>query len=196
MRDEVRADAAAVVRELVDLGIREVVMLTGDGPDNARRVAADVGITDVRSEMLPADKVAAVAGMTSRPTMMVGDGVNDAPVLAAADVGVAMGARGSTAASETADVVLLVDELARVPQVIRTAARTMRIARQSIGIGIGLSIALMVVATFGVIPAIIGALAQEAIDVITILNGLRAGRDQRKRRQKVIDGRGELSPSR
>jgi P-type E1-E2 ATPase len=181
LRDEVRADAANVVRELAALGIRQIVMLTGDGPDNARRVADDVGITDVRAGMLPADKVAAVAGLTSRPTMMVGDGVNDAPVLAAADVGIAMGARGSTAASETADVVLLVDELSRVPGVIRTAARTMRIARQSIGIGIGLSVGLMIVATFGVIPAIIGALAQEAIDVITILNGLRAGRDQRMR---------------
>jgi heavy metal translocating P-type ATPase len=181
LRDEVRPDAAAVIRELTELRVEQVMMLTGDGPDNARRIAADVGITDVRSELLPADKVAAVAGMTSRPTMMIGDGVNDAPVLAAADVGIAMGARGSTAASETADVVLLVDELGRVPQVIRTASRTMRIARQSIGIGIGLSIALMIVATFGVIPAIIGALAQEAIDVVTILNGLRAGRDQRRR---------------
>jgi len=181
MRDEVRADAVLVVHELAALGVEQVVMLTGDGPDNARRVAADVGITDVRSGMLPADKVAAVARMTSRPTMMIGDGVNDAPVLAAADVGVAMGARGSTAASETADVVLLVDELGLVPRVIRTAGRTMHIARQSIAIGIGLSIALMVVATFGVIPAIVGALAQEAIDVITILNGLRAGRDQRAR---------------
>lgn len=181
LRDEVRADAADVVRELAALGVRQVVMLTGDGPDNARRVADEVGITDVRADMLPADKVAAVAGLTSRPTMMIGDGVNDAPVLAAADVGIAMGARGSTAASESADVVLLVDELGGVPSVIRTASGTMRIARQSIGIGIGLSIALMVVATFGVIPAIIGALAQEAIDVITILNGLRAGRDQRPR---------------
>jgi heavy metal translocating P-type ATPase len=181
MRDEVRADAAEVVRRLTELGIKQIVMLTGDGVDNARRVAADTGITDARWGMLPADKVAAVAGMTSRPTMMIGDGVNDAPVLAAADVGVAMGARGSTAASETADVVLLVDELGLVPGVIRTAGRTMRIARQSIGIGIGLSIALMVVATFGVIPAILGALAQEAIDVVTILNGLRAGRDQRIR---------------
>ncbi|HEX7835357.1 MAG TPA: heavy metal translocating P-type ATPase [Pseudolysinimonas sp.] len=179
MRDEVRADAAEVVADLRRLGVDQVMMVTGDGADNARRVAADVGITDVRYGMLPADKVAAVSGMTSRPTMMIGDGVNDAPVLAAADVGVAMGARGSTAASESADVVLLVDELGRVPQVIRTSAHTMRIARQSIGIGIGLSIALMIVATFGVIPAIIGALAQEAIDVVTILNGLRAGRDQR-----------------
>ncbi len=193
MRDQVRADAAAVIRELAELGVEEVVMLTGDGPDNARRVAADVGIIDVRSEMLPSDKVAAVVDMTSRPTMMVGDGVNDAPVLAAADVGVAMGARGSTAASETADVVLLVDELALVPQVIRTAGRTMRIARQSIAIGIGLSIALMVVATFGVIPAIIGALAQEAIDVVTILNGLRAGQDQRTRRIPVSTSSTEAS---
>lgn len=181
LRDEVRADAAEVVRDLAGLGVEQVLMLTGDGTENAQRVAADIGIADVRAGMLPADKVAAVAGMTSRPTMMIGDGVNDAPVLAAADVGVAMGARGSTAASETADVVLLVDELSRVPGVIRTAGRTMRIARQSIGLGIGLSIALMVVATFGVIPAIVGALAQEAIDVVTILNGLRAGRDQRKR---------------
>ena len=193
LRDEVRADAPAAVRELAALGIKQIVMLTGDGPDNARRVAMQVGITDVRAGMLPADKVAAVAGMTSRPTMMIGDGVNDAPVLAAADVGVAMGARGSTAASETADVVLLVDELGRIPRVIRTAARTMRIARQSIWIGIGLSVALMIVATFGVIPAIVGALAQEAIDVITILNGLRAGRDQRNPRALRLQARGSVA---
>jgi cation transport ATPase len=101
-------------------------------------------------------------------------------VLAAADVGIAMGARGATAASETADVVILVDDVSRVVTAVGTARHTVRIARQSIGLGIGLSLAFMLVATTGVLPAVAGALVQEAIDVATILNGLRAGRGSRE----------------
>ncbi|MEO8263486.1 MAG: heavy metal translocating P-type ATPase [Pseudolysinimonas sp.] len=175
LRDEVRPDAADVVRTLRGLGIDSIAMLTGDAEANARRVAADIGIDEVHAGASPSAKVEAIARLQPRPVLMVGDGVNDAPVLAAADVGIAMGARGSTAASESAEVVLLVDELSRIPAGIVIARRTLVIARQSIIVGIGLSVAVMIVAAFGVIPAIAGALIQEAIDVITILNGLRAG---------------------
>jgi heavy metal translocating P-type ATPase len=180
LRDEVRADAAATVALLEAGGASSTVMLTGDAEATAQHVARAVGITDVRAGLLPADKVAAVAGMLNRPVLMVGDGVNDAPVLAAADVGVAMGARGSTAASESADVVILLDDIGRIATAVTTARHTVRIARQSVALGIGLSVVFMLVAATGVLPAIAGALVQEAIDVATILNGLRAGRGARR----------------
>jgi len=176
LRDEVRGDAAATIGRLRALGIDQIVMLTGDAGATARHVGAEVGITDIRADLLPGDKVKAVAGMSDHPILMVGDGVNDAPVLAAADVGIAMGARGSTAASETADVVILTDDISRVVTAISTSRRTVGIARQSIAVGIGLSVVLMFVAATGVIPAIAGALLQEVVDVVTIVNGLRAGR--------------------
>ncbi len=174
LRDPVRPDAAATVAELRSLGAAHVVMLTGDLPGTAAVVAGRVGIDDVRAELLPGDKAAAVAALPDRPVLMVGDGVNDAPVLAAADVGVAMGARGATAAGESADAVVLVDAIHPVAAAVRTARRTRRIATQSVAIGVGLSVAGMLVAAFGVVPALAGALVQEAIDIVTILNGLRA----------------------
>jgi heavy metal translocating P-type ATPase len=176
LRDEVRPDAAAAVAHLRAAGVRSVVMLTGDADATAQHVAQAVGIADVRAGLLPGDKVSIVAALPDRPVLMVGDGVNDAPVLAAADVGVAMGARGSTAASESADVVILLDDIGRLTTAVATARRTVGIARQSIALGIGLSVIFMLVATTGVLPAIAGALVQEAIDVATIVNGLRAGR--------------------
>ena len=186
LRDEVREDARETLATLSRLGIRHTLMLTGDAEATAQHVAAALGVTDVKSECLPADKVTAVASLTDRPVMMVGDGVNDAPVLAAADVGVAMGARGSTAASESADVVIMRDELSRVARAIEFGQATVRIATQSIWIGIAISSALMVLAVFGWIPAILGATFQELIDLITILNALRAlgsVRSQRARRR-------------
>lgn len=174
LRDEVREDAQQTLAELMRMGIRRTLMLTGDANATAQHVAAKLGVTDVQAECLPADKVAAVAAIVDRPVMMVGDGVNDAPVLAAADVGVAMGARGSTAASESADVVIMRDELSRVARAIEYGRATVRIALQSIWIGIAISLGLMVLAVFGFIPAILGAAFQEAIDLITILNALRA----------------------
>ena len=179
LADEARDEAGAVVAGLGTIGIARVVMLSGDAQDTARRVASAVGILDVRASLLPADKVAAVRDLSPRPVMMVGDGVNDAPVLAAADVGVAMGARGATAASQSADVVVLVEDLGRVLEAVLLARRTVRIAYQSIGIGIGLSIVLMITASFGVLPAIIGAALQEVVDVLAILNSLRAARSPR-----------------
>ncbi|KAD4059975.1 cadmium-translocating P-type ATPase [Arthrobacter yangruifuii] len=174
MSDAVRADAAATLSRLAALGIRRTVMLTGDGPATAGAVAAGLGITDVRAGLLPADKVNAVRSLSPRPVVMVGDGVNDAPVLAAADVGIAMGARGSTAASESADVVLVADDIARVADAVEIGRRTMRVALGSIWLGIALSLGLMVTAAFGFIPAVAGALIQELVDLAAILNALRA----------------------
>ena len=178
LRDELRPDAAETVSRLRDLGLDRIALVTGDGETNARRVAEDAGITEVHAGLHPEDKVAIAS--QAMHTVMIGDGVNDAPVLAAADVGIAIGLRGASAASETADVVLLVPELVRIPQAISAARRTMRIARQSVIVGVALSLGLMVVASTGVIPALAGALAQEAVDVITILNGLRAARVPRE----------------
>ncbi|MEP6843003.1 MAG: heavy metal translocating P-type ATPase [Pseudolysinimonas sp.] len=176
LRDEVRPEARKLIARLRGRGVLRILMLTGDAGQTARTVAEEVGIDEVHADLLPADKVNIVAAAHERPVVMVGDGVNDAPVLAAADVGVAMGARGATAASESAQVVILLDDLERLDAAISIARRTVRIATQSIWLGIGLSVALMLVATTGVIPAIVGAVAQELIDVATIVNGLRATR--------------------
>lgn len=176
LTDELRPESAEALTRLRALGVTRTVMLSGDSVETAEAIGARCGIDEVRARLLPADKVAAVHDLQPRPVLMVGDGVNDAPVLALADVGVAMGARGATAASESADVVVLVEDLLRVPRTVALAQRTIRIAMQSIGIGIGLSLVLMLVAAFGVIPAIVGAGLQELIDVVTILNSLRAGR--------------------
>lgn len=174
LRDELRADAPDTLTWLSLLGITHTLMLTGDGKVTAEHVAKSLGVTNVQAECLPLDKVRAVEAVTDRPVMMVGDGVNDAPVLAAADVGVAMGARGSTAASESADVVIMKDDLHRVARAIEIGQQTIRIALQSIWIGISLSLILMILATFGLIPAVVGAGFQEVIDVVAIVNALRA----------------------
>ncbi|GMA92850.1 heavy metal translocating P-type ATPase [Homoserinibacter gongjuensis] len=172
--DVVRPEAPGMLARLDALGIRHTLMLTGDARETAEHVAAALGISEVQAECLPADKVAAIQHLDERPVVMVGDGVNDAPVLAAAEVGVAMGAKGATAASESADVVVLVDDISRVADAITIGRRTVRVALQSIWIGIGVSVALMIVASFGLIPATVGALLQELVDLVTILAALRA----------------------
>lgn len=139
-------------------------------------MAAELGIDDYLAECLPADKVARVASIAERPVAMVGDGVNDAPVLASADVGIAMGAKGATAASESADVVILVDDIGKVVEAVAISRRTVTIALQSIWLGIAASVVLMCIAAFGVIPAVVGALLQEVVDLATILAALRAAR--------------------
>jgi heavy metal translocating P-type ATPase len=176
LSDQVRRNAAVTLRALHLLGVGRVAMLTGDAAVTAHHVAAQVGIDDVRADLRPADKVAQVASLPLRPVAMVGDGVNDAPVLAAADVGVAMGAKGATAASESADVVIMLDDLSRVATSIAIAQRTVRVALQSIWLGIAISIGLMLVAVWGVLPAIAGAALQELVDLAAILTALRAVR--------------------
>jgi heavy metal translocating P-type ATPase len=189
LRDPVRENAAATLGRLAGLGVRHVLMLTGDAEATARHVGAELGIPDVRAECLPADKVSAVRTHPARPVLMVGDGVNDAPVLAAADVGVAMGARGSTAASESADVVVMLDDLGRIADAVAIGQRTVQVAVQSIWLGIGLSVALMVLAAFGFVPAIGGALAQEAVDLATIGNALRALTGEQRVQRRIHGAR-------
>lgn len=172
--DPVRDNARDTIAQLGALGVRETVMLTGDARATAEHVASAIGISRFTADCLPVDKVVAVREITARPVLMVGDGVNDAPVLAAADVGIAMGARGATAASESAAAVILLDDISVVALAIRIGQDTVRIALQSIWLGIALSIVLMLIASFGVIPATLGAAIQEIVDLATILNALRA----------------------
>ncbi|AOZ46031.1 heavy metal translocating P-type ATPase [Acidipropionibacterium acidipropionici] len=177
--DPVRPEAGATLEELSELGITDTLMLTGDAQLTAERVAGPLGITDVRAGLRPEDKLAAVAGALG-PVMMVGDGVNDAPVLAAADIGVAMGAKGSAAAVESADVIIMEDDLLRVGAAVEIGRRTVSVARQAIGIGIGLSLALMIVGASGVMPPVIGAGAQELVDLTCILWALGSARPSRR----------------
>ena len=174
LRDEIRPDAAATLSALRKLGVRHVMMLTGDIRPVAEHVGRELGIDDVRAECLPEDKVNAIREASPRPVVMVGDGVNDAPVLAVSDVGIAMGAKGSTSAAESADIVILLDDISRVARAISIGQRTVTIALQSIWMGIAFSLALMVWAALGQLPAIIGAALQEVVDLISILGALRA----------------------
>lgn len=172
--DELRPESKATLEQLRKLGIRETLMVTGDNESTARKIAKKLGITDVRADALPADKLTALESVKRKPVAFVGDGVNDAPVLTAADVGIALGARGSTAASETADVVIMLDDISKVGQSIDIAKNTLKIARQSILIGIVISIALMLVYSTGKFSAASGAAIQELVDVTVIIYALRA----------------------
>lgn len=175
LEDPVRPDAPFTLRSLRQAGFARIVMLTGDHEDIARAVGAALGVDEVLAGRSPAEKVKAVReSRLSGVTVMVGDGVNDAPSLAAADVGVALGARGATASSEAADVVLVVDRLDRLVEGVRIARRSRHIAMQSIFAGMGLSAAAMGIAAGGWLAPVAGALVQEVIDVLVILNALRA----------------------
>ncbi|WP_433673374.1 heavy metal translocating P-type ATPase [Nocardia sp. CA-136227] len=175
LRDPLRRHAPRTLRRLREAGLNRLVMLTGDRPEPAREVATVLGLDEVYANQSPADKVEAVRPESDEHvTVMVGDGINDAPALAAATVGVAMGARGSTASSEAADIVLTTDRLDRLADAMDIARRSRRIAVQSATVGMGLSLLAMVVAAGGWLPPAAGALLQEAIDVAVILNALRA----------------------
>ncbi|MEU7642958.1 heavy metal translocating P-type ATPase [Streptomyces sp. NPDC039016] len=174
LHDPLRRDAPHTVRRLRTAGLTRLLLLTGDRPEPARQVGTVLGLDDIRAGQLPADKVRAVREECGHAvTMMVGDGINDAPALAAADIGVAMGARGATSASEAADIVLSTDRVARLADAMDIAVRARRIAVQSAAGGMALSLLAMVAALLGLLPPAAGALLQEAIDVAAILNALR-----------------------
>lgn len=173
--DKIRPDAASTIRSLHRLGVERIVMATGDHPVVARSVGTAIGIDTVLAQSTPKEKVDALEELKATGvTTMVGDGINDAPALAAADIGVAMGARGATASSEAADVVLMVDRLQRLGDAIDIAQRSRRIAVQSVVVGMSLSLVAMGAAAFGLLLPLVGAILQEGIDVIAITNSLRA----------------------
>ncbi|HEY3606846.1 MAG TPA: heavy metal translocating P-type ATPase, partial [Pseudonocardiaceae bacterium] len=175
LRDPLRPDAPRTLRRLRAAGMNRLVMLTGDRAEPAREIATVLGLDDVHAEQDPAQKVAAVRAEAQRAvTVMVGDGVNDAPALAAATVGVAMGARGATASSEAADIVLTTDRLDRLADAMDIARWSRHIAVQSAAVGMTLSLLAMAIAALGWLPAAAGALLQEGIDIAVIGNALRA----------------------
>jgi heavy metal translocating P-type ATPase len=175
LADHMRAEAPAMVAALRAAGVEHIRLASGDRRAAVAALCRRIGADDCAGELTPEEKVASVtAARAFGPVMMVGDGVNDAPALAAADVGVAMGARGAAASAEVADVVLLVDRLDRLAEGVAAARRALAIARQSVIAGIGLSVLGMLAAAFGYLPPVQGALLQEAIDVAVILNALRA----------------------
>lgn len=178
--DRVRPEARETMSALRAAGAQHLVMISGDRRPIAETIAGEVGIDQVHAECLPADKIKVLADLPAdqRPVAMVGDGINDAPSLATADVGIAMGAHGATAASESADAVVLKDDLTRVSAARGIAHDTMRVAKQAVLIGIFICTGLMLIASFGVIPAIIGAVFQEVVDTVTILYALRARTDR------------------
>ncbi|MGM0123879.1 cadmium-translocating P-type ATPase [Enterococcus sp. AZ194] len=179
-KDVVRTESKETIIELKRLGVQNVIMLTGDQEEIAQEIAQQVGITQVHARCLPQDKIKLLNEATKeqRPIVMVGDGVNDAPALAVADIGIAMGAHGSTAASESADAVILKDDLTRVWISVKIAQETMKIAKQSVLIGIFICVILMLIASTGIIPALLGAALQEVVDTVSILSALRAKNDR------------------
>ncbi|WP_250242249.1 heavy metal translocating P-type ATPase [Bifidobacterium longum] len=177
LRDVPRANAGTALAKLHALGVARLAMLTGDKRASADIIANEVGIDEVHAELFPEDKVAAVKSAAedgNAVTMMVGDGVNDAPVLAVADIGVAMTDGTSTAASESAQVVIMTDDIAAVPRAIAIARRTKRVMLQAVIVGLALAVIGMIAAAFDLIPVVVGAFLQEAIDVVSILWALTA----------------------
>ena len=177
--DRERADAPAAIASLKNVGVSKVVMLTGDKRDVAEEIAAKMGITEVRSELLPQDKVAAVEGLLAQKTAgkslaFVGDGINDAPVLARADVGVAMGGLGSDAAIEAADVVLMDDKLSKLSKAVKIARHTLGIAKQNIVFAIGVKVAVLSLAAFGLAPMWLAVFGDIGVMVLAVLNSTRA----------------------
>ncbi|WP_430601935.1 cadmium-translocating P-type ATPase [Enterococcus sp. DIV0724b] len=177
--DSIRPEAKETMNQLRNLQVNHLLMLTGDHQQVADDIAKKVGISVVYAECLPQDKIDVLKQLSDdlRPVIMVGDGVNDAPSLAIADIGIAMGAHGATAASETADAVILKDDLEKVSIAVKISKDTMKIAKQSVLIGILICTVLMLIASTGIIPALFGAVLQEVVDTVSILSSLRAKND-------------------
>ncbi len=174
LSDALRPETKQTISLLRKMGIKNTVMITGDNQAVAERVAQEIGIKTVYAETLPGEKLHALEEIKNRPVAFVGDGVNDAPVLTGADIGIALGARGSTAASESANLVIMPDDLSRVAVALEIAKKTFSIARQSILIGISMSLVLMLIFATGKFLPIYGAVLQELVDVVVIFNALRA----------------------
>jgi len=172
--DELRTETKGTLEYLHKLGIKDIAMITGDHKAAAQYIAKQLAIDEVHADSLPADKLRILSKLRPRPVVFVGDGVNDAPVLTSADVGIALGVRGSTAASESADMVIMLDDISRVAVALEIAKKTFKIAEQSILIGIGLSLILMAIFATGKFPPLAGAILQEVVDVFVIFNALRA----------------------
>jgi cation transport ATPase len=178
MADESRPDADRIVERLHEEGIRHVAMASGDRRSVAERIGRELGVDRIYADQSPEDKLEIVRRLRADPDLgpviMVGDGVNDAPALALADLGIAMGAAGATISSETADAVITVDRIDRVADAVHTGRRSLQIARQSVLAGMGLSLTAMGIAAAGYLPPVAGAVLQELIDLAVILNALRA----------------------
>ena len=182
-KDEIREESKSTIKRLTKLGVKNILMITGDNKATASAVAKKLGITHVHAQMLPSDKLRVLEELKERPVVFVGDGVNDAPVLTVSDVGIALGARGSTAASQSADMVIMLDDISRVARAMEIAKRTFSIARQSILGGIALSVILMLIFATGKFPPLAGAIIQEVVDVLVIFNALRAHGSWRRPKQ-------------
>ena len=178
-KDELREESKATLTAIRGLGVQRILMLSGDNEAAAAAIAGQLGIKEYQSHLLPEDKLKIIRDITDQSVAFVGDGVNDAPVLTAATVGIALGAKGSTAASESADLVIMNDDLSYVAKAINIAKETLSIARQSIFIGIALSVGLMLIFATGKFSPVAGALIQEIVDVIVIFNSLRAHTDKK-----------------
>lgn len=180
--DQLRPEAPQTIKDLRADGVKNIAMLTGDKKAAADKIAKQVGIATVHAECLPQTKIDLIVKTPAqeRPLIMVGDGVNDAPALAAADVGIAMGAYGASAASESADAVILKDDISKVATAVKISQDTMTVAKHSVLIGIFICIGLMLIASTGVIPALVGAMLQEVVDTTSILWALRARKSHEK----------------
>jgi P-type E1-E2 ATPase len=176
--DALRPEAKKTLARIQALGIKQLLMVTGDNKTTAQAIAKKLGITKVVAEAMPGDKLIAIENAEKQPVGFVGDGVNDAPVLTVASVGIALGARGSTAASESADVVILQDDLEHVATSVDIAKKTIRVAKQAILTGIFLSVVLMFIFASGKFAPIYGAAIQELVDVVVIIYALRAHQDK------------------
>ncbi len=178
-KDTIRPAARDTMAKLKALGVKNLVMLTGDKAVVAKQVAKEVGITTIHADCLPQDKIMHLKEVRKddRPVVMVGDGVNDAPALVVADVGIAMGAHGSTTASESADAVILKDDLSHLSTVVDISQDTIKVAKQSVLLSLFICMILMLIASTGIIPTLLGAIFQEVIDTLSILSALRARRD-------------------
>ena len=174
LEDQIRSEAKRTLKSLADQGLDNFMLVTGDNQQVAKKVARKLGIKSITAEALPVDKLRVIEKTINRPIAFVGDGVNDAPVLRAADIGIALGAKGSAAASESADMVIMLDDLGHVASAYKIAKHTFKIAKQSILIGIGLSLVLMVIFASGHFLPVYGAILQEVVDVFVIFNALRA----------------------